>query len=120
MLPRRSNHAYAGLAARALYEELMEAGVRIFEREPPFLHAKALVVDGVLALVGTANLDERSLRLNYETHLAVHDQDFAYNLSILIAGELARSQEIDLAAWRRRPHRQKLLENFCSLLTPVL
>ena len=120
VLPRRSNHAYAGLAARALYEELMEAGVRIFEREPPFLHAKALVVDGVLALVGTANLDERSLRLNYETHLAVHDQDFAYNLSILIAGELARSQEIDLAAWRRRPHRQKLLENFCSLLTPVL
>lgn len=120
VLPRDSNHRYAGLAGRALYEELLECGVRIFERPPPFLHAKALLVDDSLALVGTANLDVRSLRLNYETNLAVYDADFSAALRQAILAEQQRSEELTLEAWLRRPLRQRLLENFCSLLSPVL
>ena len=60
IVPLRNNHVYAGLAGRALYEDLLCAGVRIFERRPPFIHAKTLVVDDAFALVGTANLDARN------------------------------------------------------------
>ncbi|OPZ30807.1 MAG: Major cardiolipin synthase ClsA [Lentisphaerae bacterium ADurb.BinA184] len=120
VVPRYNNHVYAGLAGRALYEDLLEAGARVFERERPFLHAKVLLIDNVLAIVGTANLDARSLRLNYETNLAVHDQRLVYGLHNAVAEELSHSAEINLRAWRRRPLRQKLLENFCGLLTPAL
>ncbi len=120
ILPRHNNHAYAGLAGRALYEELLRAGVQIFERRPPFMHAKACVIDDTLALVGTANLDERSLRLNYETNLAVYSERFIYDLKSSIRREQENSTPIELTAWQHRPVYHRLLENFCHLLAPVL
>lgn len=120
IVPRRNNHLYAGLAARALYEDMLAAGVRIFERRPPFMHAKALIVDDAFALVGSANLDVRSLRLNYETNLAVYDEGFIDRLKRVVLEDLARSDEIEPAAWRRRPAARRLLENACNLLTPIL
>lgn len=120
IVPEKNNHVYAGLAGRALYEELLEAGVRIFERRPPFLHGKALVVDDLVAMVGTANLDIRSLRLNYESNLAVYDDAFVNQVKETLLGELAESDPIDLAAWRTRPARHKITENLCHILTPML
>ena len=119
-MPRENNHVYAGLAGQALYDELLSAGVRIFERHAPFLHAKALIADNEVAIVGTANMDIRSLRLNYETNLTVYDEHFIYDLNRIIARDMAQSDEIDLIQWRKRPVRRQLLENFCNLLTPVL
>ena len=120
IVPQKNNHHYAGLAGRALYEDLLKAGVRVFERPPPFIHAKAMLVDDSLALVGTANLDVRSLRLNYETNLAVFDAPFVAKMNQLLQAELACCHEIKLPAWNRRSTARKLAENFCSLLTPVL
>ncbi len=118
--PQKNNHVYAGMAGRSLYSELLESGVRIFERPPPFMHAKALVVDDEVALVGTSNLDVRSLRLNYETNLAVFDSNFIEELKQIVLEEFAAAHEIELSAWRRRPALQKVAENFCFLLQPVL
>ncbi|MCE9614273.1 MAG: cardiolipin synthase [Lentisphaerae bacterium] len=120
VVPARNNHLYAGLAGRALYGDLLKAGVRVFERAPPFMHAKAMLVDDGLAIVGSANLDVRSLKLNYETNLAIFDPDFANRLKEILLEDLAFSKELDPAAWERRPAMRKLVENFCSLLTPVL
>jgi cardiolipin synthase len=120
VVPEKSNHLYAGWAGRALYEELLDAGVRIFQRPPPFLHAKAMIVDESVALVGTANLDVRSLRLNYETNLAVFDTAFIDVLKRIVLDDVARSRELNLATWRARPTLHRVAENFCSLLTPVL
>jgi cardiolipin synthase A/B len=100
VVPGESNHKYAGLAACALYDELLEAGVRIFERRPPFMHAKALVVDDTFAVVGTANLDVRSLELNYETSLAVSDDRFTEELKRIVLEDIAMSDELELLAWR--------------------
>ena len=119
-VPLANNHAYAGLAGQALYDDLLACGVRIFERAPPFMHAKAMIMDDTLALVGTANLDIRSLRLNYETNLAVYDAAFVAEIRQLALQEMACGREINLAAWRARPLRRKLLENLCSLFTPIL
>jgi cardiolipin synthase len=120
IVPKKNNHIYAGFASRALYEELLLAGVRIFERRPPFMHAKALVVDGEFALVGTANLDVRSLHLNYETCLAVYGEEFADVMKDIIHEDINASDEVLLADWQARPSACRLLENLASLMTPIL
>jgi len=120
ILPEENNHLYAGWASRALYGELLAAGVRIFHRQPPFMHAKAVLIDSRTAIVGTANWDVRSLRLNYETSMILYDEGFAGKLKQVILEDIAMSEEISLAAWNRRPDWHRLIENACSLLAPVL
>ncbi len=120
VLPEKNNHHYAGMASKALYEELLAAGVRIYHRRPPFIHAKAMVVDNCVALVGTANLDVRSLELNYETTALVEDEPAIDKLKLMIHEDMDRSTEVKLEEWIQRPAIQKLAENLCSLMAPVL
>ena len=120
VVPKQNNHFYAGLAGRALYDELLSAGVGVHERQPPFLHAKAMIIDDRVSIVGTANLDNRSLRLNYETNLVVFNEPFANALKRIVLEDVALSESLELAAWRSRPAYRKIAENLCSLLTPLL
>ncbi len=120
ILPLKNNHFYAGYAAQALYDELLDSGVRIFTRRAPFMHAKAMIVDHRIAIIGTANWDVRSLRLNYETSMILNDERFANALKRIVLEDEAQSDEVILAVWRRRPGWKRLVENACSLLTPVL
>lgn len=120
VVPEENNHFYAGLASRALYEELLQAGVRIFERHPPFMHAKGLIIDDTIAIVGTSNFDFRSLRLNYETDLVVYDDIFVNKLKEIIIEDIAMSSEVYLNEWRKRPVFAKMSENLAYLMMPVL
>lgn len=120
VVPRKNNHPMAAWAGRAMYEELMLSGVRIYERRPPFMHAKAMVIDDTVALIGSANLDARSLRLSYETNLAVYDNDLIGRLKEIIWEDIAHSNELNAQSWRQRPVRNQLLENFCHLFAPML
>jgi len=120
IVPEKNNHFYAGWAGRAYYEELLESGVKVFERRPPFMHAKALLVDDAVAMIGSANLDVRSLRLNYETNLMVYGTEFINTLKRAILEEIAVSSEIDLILWKERPILQRMKENAASVLTPIL
>lgn len=120
LVPKENNHIYTGLAGKALYEELLDSGVRIFERKPPFMHAKAMVADGKVALVGSANLDMRSLRLNYESNLLVFDHEFIRSLRTIMLDDFANSSEINSIEWRRRPLWHRMSENLCYLMMPVL
>jgi cardiolipin synthase len=120
VVPQQSNHWYTGFAARSLYAPLLKAGVRIFERKPPFMHAKALVVDGVYAMVGSANLDYRSLHLNFETNLEVADNEFLARMSRQVESEIAQSVEVLLPAHEARSLVRRLAENFCYLFQPML
>ena len=120
VLPEKSNHIYTTWASRALYEDLLESGVRIHERRAPFIHAKALAVDGRLSVVGSANWDYRSLHSNYETCIVLHDADFTARLQRMMNEDLAASRPVDLALFSRRPVLYHYLENLCGLLTPLL
>jgi len=120
IVPEKNNHRYAGMASKALYEELLNAGVRIFQRPPPFIHAKALVADDSVAIVGTANLDVRSLELNYETTVLISDAAAISTLKLIIHEDIDLSREIILKHWLKRPRLQQLGENLCALMTPVL
>lgn len=120
IVPKKNNHFYAGFASRSLYTRLLLAGVKIYERNPPFMHAKALVIDSSCALVGTANLDQRSLNLNYETTAIIHGAPFADRMKEIIHEDISRSTEISLSEWSKRSASRRLLENLANLMSPVL
>lgn len=120
VVPEKSNHWYTTWAGRAMYEDLLESGVRIFERPAPFIHAKAMTVDDRMGIVGSSNWDIRSLYSNYETNLAVYDTRFVTHLKLLMSEDLHESREVELAVFKQRPVWHRYLENACGLLSPLL
>jgi len=120
IVPATSNHWYTAYAARAQYAPLLRSGIRIFERRPPFMHAKALVVDGVYAMIGSANLNYRSLHLNFELNIEVAEPDFVAALERQVEDEIRHSDEVSLEAHEARPVTVRLTENLCRLFQPVL
>ena len=97
-------------AGRSYYEELLAAGVRIFEYQPAMMHAKTAVIDGAWSIVGSANLDERSMELNEENVLGIGDPDFARAIEEGVIADLrafpgdppgGMAKAIDLSAWVR-------------------
>ena len=90
-------------ASRAAYERLLEQGVQIHEYQPAMMHAKVIVIDGVLSIVGSANFDNRSLELNDELNVAVFDPGLAARLTADFERDIARSKALQLEEWRDRP-----------------
>ena len=89
-------------AGRGDYEKLLEQGVDIAEYQPTMLHTKAMVIDGLLSIVGSANFDNRSLELNDELNVAVFDRALAARLLQDFERDLTKSKKLDLESWRRR------------------
>jgi cardiolipin synthase len=90
-------------ASRAQYEQLMEQGIEIYEYQPSMMHTKAVIVDDVLSIVGSANFDNRSFELNDELNVAVFDRAVAARLGEDFDRDLQQSKKLDLQAWRSRP-----------------
>jgi cardiolipin synthase len=120
ILPRRSNHKVTHWAGRSWYAELLEAGVGIYEYEPAMIHAKTMLVDAHVALVGSANMDLRSFRLNFEVHTLLHDQVVADALEQSFERDLAASFRIDIDEWRSRRWIAKVGEGAARLVSPIL
>ncbi len=110
LVPRKNDQRLVQWAARAAYAKLLDAGVHIYEYLPRMLHAKTAVVDGSWATVGTANLDYRSLFVNYEINLATQDLSLCERLEIQFRADLEKSEEIGGRQWARRPWSQHLAE----------
>lgn len=104
------------LAGRTYYDELLAAGARIFEYQPAMMHAKTVVVDDAWSIVGSANLDERSMELNEENVLGVSDAGFARAIADGMEADFARSREVNLEEWRRRPPWKRVLERVATAL----
>jgi cardiolipin synthase A/B len=103
-------------AGRSYYEELLAAGVRIFEYEPAMMHAKTVVIDSAWSIVGSANLDERSMELNEENVLGIADRKLAQTIEEGLLADYARSREIVLEQWRKRSIFRKGLEHLAKAL----
>jgi cardiolipin synthase A/B len=104
------------VAGRAAYEDLLEAGIHIFEFQPTMLHAKSLVIDGAWSSVGTVNFDNRSFQLHDEVTLCVWDHEFAGELTEAFDADLERSQEMHPDRWARRRPDQRVAEAASKLL----
>jgi cardiolipin synthase len=108
--------ALVRVAGRVAYDELLDAGVRLFEYQPTMLHAKSLCVDGTWSSVGTVNFDNRSFQLHDEVTLCVWDERFAAKLSEEFERDLERSEEIDAARWEGRGLVQRASEGATTVL----
>jgi cardiolipin synthase len=119
LVPKRSDSLLVTLATRSYYDELLAAGVKVYEYGPRMLHTKALLVDESLALIGTANFDNRSFRLNFEVSMLFHDEAVAVELATLIEHEFAHAPRV--RGDRRRPlWRARLPEALARLGSPLL
>lgn len=119
-LPAKNNLPFVGWASRAFWWEVLQRGVKVYEQPGPFTHSKAMVADGVYALVGSSNLDPRSLRLNFECNLEVYDPDFAGLLEKRMLALRARSHRITLDLLREEPMALRLRNSVCKLFAPYL
>ena len=107
-------------AGRARYEELLSAGVRIFEYQPTMMHAKTIVVDGRWSGVGSMNADNRSLSFNEETVFLALSEGAASTVERHFLDDLEHSKEIRLAEFRERGNWERLKENVCYAFWRVL
>ncbi len=110
VLPSRSDHWLVFNAGRAYYTELLEAGVKIYERNDRMLHTKSASVDGVWCTVGSTNLDWRSLVYNDELNAVVLGPEFAGQVNALFERDISLSKEITAEDWRNRPLADHLRE----------
>lgn len=120
LLPGKSAYFWTLLAGRSYYDALLRAGVEIYEYEHGLLHSKTLTIDGHWSLVGTPNLDARSLLLNFEVGVVMYDRRIAAQLEEQFEKDVARARKIERAIWNARPTRHVLAENVCRLFAPVL
>ena len=119
LVPKLSDSRVVTYAARSYFDDLLAAGVKVYEYGPRLLHTKALLVDDDLALIGSANFDHRSFRLNFELSMLFRDTGIAAELARLIEGEFTLAPRVhpgrDRPLWRAR-----LPEALARLVSPLL
>lgn len=119
LVPRMSDSRLVTYCVRSYYDDLLAAGVKVYEYGPRMLHSKALLVDERLAIIGSANFDHRSFRLNFEASLLLDDGGIARDLADLMEQEFACARQV--RANRPQPLlRSRLPEALARLLAPLL
>ncbi len=120
VLPQKNDQALVQWATTALLWQVLHRGCRIWLSPPPFDHTKLMVVDGLWTLLGSANWDPRSLRLNFEFNVECYDQELATSLTELVRSKIQQSQPLSLADVDGRSLPKRLRDGVARLLSPYL
>ncbi len=120
LLPEKNNLAFVQWASTGMLWQVLQQGCRVYAVPPPFDHSKLMVVDGVWALIGSANWDPRSLRLNFEFNVEVYDRALAGELHDYMGQKIALSREISLDDLAQRPMRIQLRDGIARLFSPYM
>jgi len=120
LLPAKSNLPFVQWASRAMWWQVLEHGCQLWLSPAPFDHSKIMLVDGCWALVGSANWDSRSLRLNFEFNLECYDLQLAERLEKLVEAKRARARQVSLAEVDSRSLPVRLRDGIARLATPYL
>jgi cardiolipin synthase len=120
VLPSRNNLPFIKWAALHMMHDLLYWGVRVFLQPPPFVHSKLFVIDDQYAQIGSANIDPRSLRLNFELTVEIYDSHTAQNLSAHIEEKIKHSKELTLGDIAKRPLFIKTRDALTWLFSPYL
>ncbi len=120
VLPETNNQTLVKWASMARLWQLLERGCRVFMSRGPFDHTKLMLVDDLWALIGSANWDARSLRLNFEFNLECYDPDLAGQLARIAESKISESSELTIHDVNRRPLPEKLRDGVARLLSPYL
>jgi cardiolipin synthase len=110
VLPGVSDHSMIRYAGQGFYDQLLKAGVKIFELQIAVLHAKTAVIDGAWSTIGSANIDRRSFLHNYELNVVVMDPAFGRDMESAFNEDLRDSKEVTLEQWKHRPWADRIRE----------
>jgi cardiolipin synthase len=120
IIPKKPDHPFVHWAAMSYIGELLEAGVRFFAYHKGFIHSKMLTSDGFVSSIGTANLDIRSFRVNFEVNAFIYNSATAQELDEIFIKDMYDSTEITLEKFNQRPLKDKTKDAICRLLSPLL
>jgi len=114
ILPAKNDVPIVRLVSRSYYTTLLRAGIEIYERQGPVLHAKVMLIDDTWGVIGSANLDQRSFHRNYEVNAIVASREFGRQVAEMFAEDLAGSRRVALEEHERRGWHVRLLERLCE------
>src|SRR5436190_2793248 len=120
LVPGVADSRLVNAASKSYYEDLLCAGVDIYMYQKGFVHAKTLVADGNLSIIGTANMDHRSFELNFEVNVILYDRKFSEQLRTVFFKDLEDAEKIEKDAWCQRPAYRQLPERIARLFSHVL
>ncbi|MGF6778717.1 cardiolipin synthase [Paraburkholderia sp. GAS334] len=120
LIPCRRDHIVVFEASKLYAYDAVRAGVRIFRYRPGFLHQKVVLIDSVAAAVGSANLDNRSFRLNFEIMVMTVDRRFAAEVEVMLMRDFQNSFEINRDEYRKAPALRRVAMHVARLFSPVL
>ena len=118
LVPEKSDSMLVTAAARSYFDELISCGVKVFEYHASMLHSKTMLVDDFMGIIGTANFDNRSFRLNYEVCVVAYGEDFNAKLAAQFQEDLKQSRRVGYA--RPQPFWQRLFDSAARLCSPLL
>jgi cardiolipin synthase len=120
IVSKKSDSSYVDPAAHSYYEDLLRAGMRIYQLQDRFIHAKTLVADDYVSVVGSCNLDYRSFETNFEINCYMYDPDIAGQNKTLFFNNLKYCHEIDYNLWLKRSRWKRLWESVVRLFAPLM
>jgi cardiolipin synthase A/B len=119
LVPRKSDHLLVLLAGRSYYDDLIISGAEIYEYSAGILHAKMLIIDSQITVIGSANADMRSIRSSFEVNVQVYGETFAKEAEQTFYADLKKSRKLT-RAYLKRPARMRFVENLLRLASPLL
>ena len=120
ILPGVSDSRVVQSASQSYFEDMLASGVKIYLYYGGFIHAKLLMVDGILSTIGTANMDFRSFEQNMEVNAMIYDRSLNETLMKQFHIDLERCKEVTIEEWRKRSRSRKTAESFARLLAPIM
>ncbi|WP_455731208.1 cardiolipin synthase, partial [Burkholderia stabilis] len=120
LIPSRRDHYVVFEASKLYARDLVDAGVKVFRYRPGFLHQKVVLIDRIAAAIGSANLDNRSFRLNFEIMVLTVDRAFADEVETMLDADFAQAYEVDANEYRRSPAWRRIAMHVARLFAPIL
>jgi cardiolipin synthase len=120
LLPKKADHRILTVVTRSYYEDLIPHGVRVYEYSPRLIHAKVTTIDGIFCMAGSANLDIRSLRINFELNLLIGCERLTRQLDEQFLRDVRDSHRVTWEEHQSRSFRKKMAEALCRPLAPML
>ena len=120
MVPQKADVHFVNSAARSYFADIMRAGVKIYLYKPAFLHAKMMVVDDFLTVIGSANMDFRSFEHNFEVNAYLYDKNIAGKMKRLFLKDQQNCELITLKEWKKRSRIEKFKESIMRMFSPLL
>lgn len=120
MIPERSDARIVAAASRSYIEDLLEAGVHVLFYQYNFLHSKAIVCDGCISIVGTANMDVRSYEQDFEIAAFIYEEKLARQLEEFFIKDMRTCRELNLNVWKSRKRRERMKESIARLASPLM